>query len=810
MARQGNYVQVSGANNWAAPLTSALTDISKRASERERTSILDARAAEELEMRKKAQQESNAIARDGLELRRQGQAQSNAIAQENLDMRKRDYEFTEGARRAAQDISRFTNDPNNVNRKFTLNDYASEQKEVFEKSLNQIAQEEAATKQYLSNISKEGINPELFSNATNAYKKRLLESGVDPAKANELLVERGTRLQALTEELASIEDPTKRQDLVSKRLSELYTPQRDRINEVIASGQAMTRREQARAYASDLSPEAQKYFTLDEISAKLGNMISAPSREDLLASEQMRVANINEAQKIKIDGLKDYYRAIGTNKSGGSTGVSRSNSGVAAAIDRIAELNIGKFDNQKAKDMLARMLEADPNLDPQVAAATIAFSIDKGILDNSLAGVDSKEFAEIQQLATTFSGTSSSRGGSSNRPSLAEFSYTPEQAKDITDLLRSRVPSLNNFDTRLPINRNFDPRRVRENLPVPANSVNNAPPMISRDIPVDPLAPYNPFNLDLSSQKTEENKEKRNRAEQYRQSAELASQLKENFGTGSYGSAINSNTILVLPFDEKGEPRPWDQVVSEINNRDEILRVDKVTQQEAEAAANNPALQKEILERTNNIIGGAIKSKNALGGLTQSVKENFNGFLRGTSDSISEFFGGYDPVSYRQREARREAADTENASKTDLRELLTSYINNQQGQPNIQENRIQQFIDGVGTVRDNSPFTDNATTATKTLATMVPIVKGGTAVYKGYQVINNTRQKLLPLMARSGRSRLPQAVNTTGQSRAAQTTVRNAEQMFDRKMEVPAFTRAQEQAYREVLRKGSNFNPPRP
>jgi hypothetical protein len=459
MARQGNYVQVSGNTNWAAPLSSSLSNLSKslldqdaqsREEERvaSRTAVLDKRAAEDLKLRKS--EINRAITRD-----RASDKRANA----NLDMNKQEFAHKQNKRKAEKDIALFTTNFDITKHKFGIADYAPEQQEKLNATLGDLAAERDSTAGYLDSISRGRPDINLHRTALQSYEKRLLDNGVTPAEANKLKLERGNRLEVLARELNDTKDPNKRKEILNYSVNTLYKPQEARIRDAISSGKGLLLKEQVNAIARNLDPDVRQYYTADELTQKLGSMITAPSRQSLQANELAKVNREDAASRENIKGVKSFYTALGKpSSSGGSGGFTNT----AKAIDKIAALDIGPFDKDKAKFALEQLLEVK-GIDPQIAASVIALNVDKNIFGESFTS-DTDELAKMKVLATELSTRNSSGGSGGSRPKLSDFQYTPAKARELTDIMRSRVSGFTTFNDRLTINSDY----IRPPKPQPA------------------------------------------------------------------------------------------------------------------------------------------------------------------------------------------------------------------------------------------------------------------------------------------------------------------------------------------------------
>ncbi len=451
---RNDKVQVIAPSNFAAPLANSLTTLSKSlldqnalyeerkrldANEKRidsRNTVMDKRAAEELALRK------SELNRARIKDERQSER-----ADKQLGMAQEEFAYTRNKRAADRELSSYTNNPENFQKAVMLEQYAPEQVEVFQKAINGVNQELEATQSFLKDPSLAS-----FKASTGIYKARLEASGMKPDKVHALVSERDNRLNSLVAELDTLPAEQK-ESRMKKVLDDLYTPQLERINESIASGKGMPRREQSIAFTSGISNTAKEFFTADDINSRLGSRLTGTSREALIENENKRVSEANRAAEANIDRLKDFYTIA---NKGSST--SRSKSGVSGAVKEIVALKgIGSFDD-KDIDQWAEKLLLNDNISPDVAASVIALAIERDFMGDNISGVGSDRFTEMEVLAEKLSGGKSTSGGGSNSPNIKDFQYTPIKPRPLSELLSSQIGTFNSFDGRLSINPKFDVR----------------------------------------------------------------------------------------------------------------------------------------------------------------------------------------------------------------------------------------------------------------------------------------------------------------------------------------------------------------
>lgn len=787
MARQGNYVQVSNTGNWAAPLTSALGGLSKKytgldAEERENTRLAD----------------RNRILDDRADrdyrLRQKGQTDSNAIAEKNLSFKEAEANYAEARRAAKKEISQFTNDPKNTNLPFELANYSTEQQDEFNNATRGIEQERDLTRDLLTNVANGESVPEDFEKALGIYKARVGSNVKNKGEVNALVSERGSRLESLLAQLGSIEDPAKKNEIITSAIDGLYKPQLSRIQNIIASGDALTKREKGKAYSSRLSDKTRETLTLDEIGTLVGSMNTADSREMLLATEAARVASENQASKDNIAGVKSYFTALGGNsKSKGS--FNRSSASIASAIDQISKLEIGRFDTDKAKTALTNMLE-DGEIDPKIAASVIAFSIDKGLLDNSIDGVGTEGFTEMKEMARTLSNPKGYTGkGKRPVPTLEQFQYTAASPKSITDLMRSRVTGLNDFSGRLAIDSEFDVRRPSAS-PVPVTSEAEQQ-VLSTDV-LTPTVVTSPI-----PEVTPAEAEKNQRIESYKESADMTKEVNKKFA-GVFGKPIDSETVLVLPYDKEGNSKPWKVVWDEINSNSALPFLDSISKEEGDAAANDPAKQKELIDKANLLIGEQLKFMASQGEATQDTVDVVGRLFRETGNDIQDFFSSYSPIRAEERIVANKPRLEEYKENDELRNRLANFVNKQTGNDARDEDNYDRMINSFNNTRNASPTVDTAADTLEALSTVTGTGLLAKGTIKSIPMAKNVIQKVRGWFSKSGPKEIKTknggAQRTTGKDR---TTVVSRDKATDKRMNEPALWRRERSRLDEAL-KGRN------
>jgi hypothetical protein len=466
MSRQGSYVGSRGGNvNWASGLSGALSDLSKsllaqNENELERERLL-AKEAEDKRRYELGRQE----AADERAYQRERQRAADERNTTTFNQQQEAYRQEQAKKAALRDVAKFTTDYN-YDTKYTLKDYAPEQQEVFTRLFGAIDTEEKATKNFL--LGKGNIE-----DALNAYEARLkTNSSLSDAAKKDLLAARKNRLLSFDDQAVGLGyDDETRVNTAAALTDELYNAERSRVNEAIESGRGILRKEQLSKYISMLPESVRENLSRAEIEASLGDLIDKTSRRELQATESARVAAANETKDKQIKSLERFYSLV-QDKTKGTKFKSRKASDVIDALKNVEGLDIGPIDNARGRTFLEYLLtnpdkdKALENLDPDAAVAAILMAKDTNMFGTSLPSVGSKEGVDLVNLAKQFNARGTSYSGSGTKPTKEEFLYTPEQARDLTNLMRSRLTFAVGDPSTLGIDSRYDRNLIKPAQPV--------------------------------------------------------------------------------------------------------------------------------------------------------------------------------------------------------------------------------------------------------------------------------------------------------------------------------------------------------
>jgi hypothetical protein len=385
---------------------------------------------------------------DELELKRQvsDRAERSQLAQDELNAeRKR-------AAEANKELNRFTNTIDPTNYTYTLDDYAPEQREVFNNLKSSLTNERDALSKVFTATGEEGISKAL-ENSLSAFESNLAKTSLSREQQQNRLAERKNRTLAILEEFAGEGyDADQRAARAKDVLDSTYNPQLDRITQSYTKGIGLTKEGQQRAFMRSLPKEAIDYFTEDEIAGKFGSLLGAASRADLLAGSQASAKAANELAQKNIENIHKYNTLVKENKNSGSTSYINPKD-VMTALGQVNDLDMGRFDDADAQQAF-NYLVVDKNIDPYAAAAAISMNKKENFFtDKSAPSIEDPEFLKLQDFALKMQkdrSTSTTGSSKSKNASRDDYILTPTVAKSLPELLRERVQlAATGIDSRL-------------------------------------------------------------------------------------------------------------------------------------------------------------------------------------------------------------------------------------------------------------------------------------------------------------------------------------------------------------------------
>jgi hypothetical protein len=424
---------------------------------------------------------------------------------QNSRIRKEDARVAKD-RELLEQVNLFSNrDPSTLT--YDISDYGAEQRDAINNARKSLEAERASTQQFLNTGSKESLE-----NALSVYEKNINLSNLPAEVKASKIAERRNRLLGFGREAQGEGySAEQRAERVKSLVADLYNPQFSRLDDTIKRGVGLTQEGQFRAFARQLPDEVASRFSRDELKNKFGSMLSAKSRDEILAAENARVAAVNERAKERIDLLDKYYMRVNQGQSSGYSG-KRTGKDVLAAYKELSGIDIGSEDNADLIQQLNVLLD-NSDIKPMAAAAAITLGIDRDTFGDSAWSVDDEEFADIERRALALSGapskskSSTSKAGSkaksstskdkdNRRPSLSDYQYTPAKARELGDLLRSRVVLTGGGDYRLGVKDKYleqleaitnDKAETPSNIPEALRLPTSAPTELPRSTRTDAL-----------------------------------------------------------------------------------------------------------------------------------------------------------------------------------------------------------------------------------------------------------------------------------------------------------------------------------
>lgn len=697
MSRQGNYVTVpnTGGSNAMSGLSGTLADVSK---------IFLAKEKQEQDQAQWEAEEARRVQDHNYKL--EGQEARRLFAESLADMGNREYK---------------------------LSDHSADIQDHYNRLRGSIAAEQDSLRQYLTdpNASIDGH--------MKLFKQKLKDSGLGQGAIDDLVFERTRRADALRRELGGYEGDEQRSARLDEALGALYNPDLQRIDKEIKAGTALVQRERLAAVARGLDPRIVQHMSQEEIYQALTPNIGGETLASLRTRDAQRVKDLNKSYSDNQSAAIQAHNAQVRRYSSGS-GSSRTGKGVKdnyeKALELISDVNfdIGMFDNDDKIPALNALVSM-PGVDAESAALALRLGVEKQWfgLDKKLPEVESDAFIKVQQLAEDLaarrrgvrsSSVSGSGGGSYGvRFKDGQFDYSPAVQKSDVELKRdllnfdgAKTRYLNPREQFLASSTITRPQVVQTasgpkvvQAPVAAavqgngGTVTPTTPTTPDSLPTAPVKslethgiPYRkgpaktdavrnlplvPENMQQVMQVLDARtaRDREARADRVRADREAVLAYNKNFPDGD---GITTDTMFVHRFDDKGESRPWAEVVRDVNKQFEAQGwgggwFDKISADEFEVAKGNPAMQQEIVDRTNRLLANNYKFQ-----LPQvRGMEHVGNALGGTFDAVggwfSDNFGGVDPTSpeYRDKVLSRQNEETTYNNRLQATRDLEQFIN---------------------------------------------------------------------------------------------------------------------------------------
>lgn len=283
---------------------------------------------------------------------------------------------------------------------------------------------------------------------------------------------------------------------------------------------------------------------------------------------------------------------------------------------------------------------------------------------------------------------------------------------------------------------------------------------------------------------------RQSRIDRYNEGKDLVDQVNKVYGE----DGIKTDTLFVLPYDEKGKLKSWDEVVKDINTtRESIKFTDEIGRDEYEEAKNDPAKQQEIIDRVNRLIANDVRFRTAS---SRVLQESGDFLSRNVLEPVGEFFSGlmpgFDPTDprYAQEDQLRAQQAAELQARLDALDTVDAFVNRQQNIDNIGEGNWTQMYNAYTGFAEDSPVAGLVNDAGKVTAAAYALPLR-TAVTGGGRVLANT------VNSRKAASVLPKpapSTATVGPTRA---------QYYENLSRTPAVNRSDARRLSEWLEKNA-------
>jgi deoxycytidine triphosphate deaminase len=485
MARQGNYVTVSNIDaNWAGDLSKTLGNLGSKYADlaTEEKKAAERLAEAEENKRRYEQGRLDTAARNAVLDARAEQTRQDSILRwvRDFEEKKRQWDIEEGYRKRTEDraIEDRTNrlkqeeakrEANKAlwgiatpgNKPFELRDYSEPVRSAFTSLIDRVNTEKGAVKSFLTDDNQDTAN---LQAASAAYRASLEATKLPPKTIDEMVAQRESDLVSLKDELTFTEmSDAQRADRINAFLGNRYDTRLDEIYDKIKSGsKGMSQGEQVRALMDEIPENYREYLDIPTMKAALANVTTGKTDAALIKAEQDRVDALNQATLKNIELYKQYLSEVNRGVSGSK--FTKNTKGIADALKEIGKVDIGWLDTEDAKEGFQILI--DRGIDPSIAAASIAFGIDKGVIEDSFPSTTSDAFAEIVAQADKLNQIKSSSGGLRAFPSREMFKYTPVQPKSLGELKKESITFSPNDNSRLALDPYFDRGKINTN-PMP-------------------------------------------------------------------------------------------------------------------------------------------------------------------------------------------------------------------------------------------------------------------------------------------------------------------------------------------------------
>lgn len=249
----------------------------------------------------------------------------------------------------------------------------------------------------------------IVQNRRNLYSS--LNEEERDKKASEFI----TRLDALSRELGTIPMPNARKDRIEMFKQNQYGTLRNRIEERIKSGDALTLEEKTDYLFRQLTPEQRAVANPGVLREAIKASAKGMSRADMIASESANIERLEKLDQQRIDNLLKWEKDGFSDKPTVAS--------ATAADKSINELDIGGIDTANARSVYNKIKAA--GVAPAFAASFVLGKIDTNIFGSSFVDPTSKEAQEyILEAKAAYDKMRETYG--SGRRTLSENQVTPK------------------------------------------------------------------------------------------------------------------------------------------------------------------------------------------------------------------------------------------------------------------------------------------------------------------------------------------------------------------------------------------------
>lgn len=285
---------------------------------------------------------------------------------------------------------------------YALGDYGPTAKADRQRLLDIQTAEQAPTLAYLNATADSTDLATQEEAALAAFRQNLGTGRYTKSQTDELVRKRKHNLQEYRRTMGV--EGADRQALQDQLVTDLYGNPLKTFDERIAKGVGLTKSQQEKALLRQVPEEYRQAVGRLDMQKLLADRLTGKTRDQLVTQEEKRVTDSRTRQKEEMDAYDKYIQRANAGRTSTAKYTKGGDwKGMATALENLSGLEIGYFDNADARQGFERLIEA--GVRPEIASSAILYGVDHGLLGSSFPDVDTKEFARLQDLATSMQKT---------------------------------------------------------------------------------------------------------------------------------------------------------------------------------------------------------------------------------------------------------------------------------------------------------------------------------------------------------------------------------------------------------------------